>query len=230
MPLVIGGRAAIITIMDDAPNSPQIISLSASVIAALTISPAAPGANSVTVTAGQTAVFNLQLTPGTGFAGSASFACAGAPTAAKCTAPNVQISGGMPITYMVNVTTTKNSLIVHPPNWPQLPPIIWLRVSSLTLGVGIFILLLYASRPRGVSDVERLLRTAALTLLASACLFEAAGCGGGANSAVPQSVPSLQVVGTPHGTSIITLMPSVVTSTGTPVSGISPVQLTLTVQ
>jgi hypothetical protein len=78
--------------------------------------------------------------------------------------------------------------------------------------------------------MRRLLRVAALTLLVSACLFEATGCGGGANSAVPQNVPSLQVAGTPQGTSIITLTPSVMTSTGTLLSGIPPVQLTLTVQ
>jgi hypothetical protein len=201
------------------------------VIAALTISPAAPGANSVTVTAGQTAVFNLQLTPGTGFAGSASFACAGAPTAATCTAPNVQISGGIPVTYAVNVATTKNSMMMAPPKWPPLPPIIWLRVSLLTFSVGIFMLLLYACRLQNApTHLERLLNAAALALLVTASLLQAAGCGGGASSAVPQSAPALQVAGTPQGTSVITLMPSVMTSTGTPVPGIPPVQLTLTVQ
>jgi hypothetical protein len=182
------------------------------------------------VTAGQTAVFTLQLTPGTGFAGSASFACAGAPTAATCTAPNVQISGGMPITYVVKVATTKNSMIVVPPHMPQFLPIIWLRVSLMAACTGIFVLLLYAWRLRGVSTMERLLRGAALTLLVAACVFEAEGCGGGASSAAPQNVPSLQVAGTPQGTSIITLTPSVMTSMGTALSGIPPVQLTLTVQ
>ena len=78
--------------------------------------------------------------------------------------------------------------------------------------------------------MEGLLRAAAVTVLVSACLFEAAGCGGGASSAVPQNVPALQVAGTPQGTSIITLTPSVITSAGTPLSGIPAVQLTLTVQ
>ena len=230
-PFATGARSAIIAITDDAPNSPQTISLSATVVTALTISPAAPGSNSVTVTAGQTAVFTLQLTPGTGFAGSASFACSGAPAAATCTAPDVQILGGMPITYSVNVATTKNSMMMAPPKWPPLLPIIWLRVSSLTSIIGIFMLLLYACRLRNASTtLERLLNAAALSLLVTTSLLQAAGCGGGASSAVPQSVPSLQLAGTPQGTSVITLMPSVVTSTGTPVSGIPAVQLTLTVQ
>ena len=58
-PLTTSLRAAFITIAD-----PQAISLGATVTAALTISPAAPGSTSVTVTAGQTASFNLLLTPG----------------------------------------------------------------------------------------------------------------------------------------------------------------------
>ena len=96
--------------------------------------------------------------------------------------------------------------------------------------LGIFALLLYARRFRGMSAVEGLLRAAVATVLVSACVLEAAGCGGGANSAVPQNVPALQVTGTPQGTSIITLTPSVRTSAGTPLAGIPAVQLTLTVQ
>jgi hypothetical protein len=38
------------------------------------------------------------------------------------------------------------------------------------------------------------------------------------------------VTGTPSGTSTITLTPSVTTSTGTPLPGVAPIQLTLTVQ
>ena len=141
----------------------------------------------------------------------------------------MQISGGVPITYVVNVATTKNSMMVFPPDSPQLPPIIWLRVSLLAACVGILALLLYACRLRGLPTIERLLHAAALTILVFSCLFEAQGCGAGANSAVPQNVPSLQVAGTPQGTSIITLTPSVMTSTGTLLSGIPPIQLTLTV-
>jgi hypothetical protein len=60
-------------------------------------------------------------------------------------------------------------------------------------------------------------------------VIEAAGCGG-ATSAGPQSIPTPHVIGTPQGTSVITLTPSVTTSGGTPLSGIPPIQLTLTVQ
>jgi hypothetical protein len=229
-PLATGTRAAIIAITDDAPNSPQTINLSASVNAAFTVSPAAPGSNSATVSAGQTASFSLQLVPGTGFTGSAAFGCIGVPKAATCTAPNVQISGGTPITYVVSVATTKNSIVRVPRQSPPIPFLVWLRVLSVVSYGGILVVLVLLSRHRGPSSLQHWSRAAALIALACACLYGAAGCGGGAASAVPQNTPSVQVVGTPQGTSIITLTPSVTTSTGTAIAGIPPIQLTLTVQ
>ncbi len=229
-PLATGARAAFITITDDAPNSPQAINLSATVTAALTITPAAAGSTSVTVTAGQAATFNLLLTPGPGFTGGASFACAGAPAAATCTAPNAQLAGGTPLSYVVTVGTTANTMIMPPPQPPQLPPFIWLHAFSLLVGCGAFVLLLFASRLQRWSSSAALLRVAALAVLASLSVFEAAGCAGGGASASPQVVPTPHVIGTPQGTSTITVTPSVTTSTGTPLPGIPPVQLTLTVQ
>jgi 6-phosphogluconolactonase (cycloisomerase 2 family) len=228
-PSTIGTRAAFITVADDAPNSPQTIAVSSSVNAAFTISPAAPGSTSVTVKGGETAAFNLQLTPGPGFTGNASFACAGAPAAATCAAPTVQLAGGTPFSYVVTVTTTASTMFVPPPQTPQLPPIVWLRALSLLACCGLSALLLYASKVHRVRPMAGLLRVAALAVLASLCVFEAAGCGGGA-SAVPQSIPAAHVLGTPQGTSTITLTPSVTTSTGTPLAGIPPIQLTLNVQ
>jgi hypothetical protein len=229
-PVSTGARSAFITITDDAPNSPQAIAISASVTAALAISPAAPGSTSVTVKAGQTAAFNLQLTPGPGFAGGASFACAGAPAAATCTAPNAQFASGAPVSYVVNVATTANAMVMFPPQAPQLDPFVWLNLFSLAACGGALVLLLYASKLRPASSMAGLLRIGVLTILASLCVFEAAGCGGAGVSASPQVVPTPHVIGTPQGTSTITLTPSVTTSTGIPLQGIPPVQLTLTVQ
>jgi hypothetical protein len=226
-PVAIGQRSALVTIVDDAPSSPQTIALSASVNPAFAISPAAPGSTSVTVTAGQTAAFSLQLTPGAGFTGSASFACSGAPAQATCTAPHVQFTGGTPVSYVVDVVTTKSTMIIVP---RQLPPFIWLRVFLLVACCGASVLLLYVSKSGTLSSVPGLTRAAALTILLALCLFEAGGCGGGAAAVSPQSIPTPHVTGTPQGTSIITLTPSVSTSTGTPLAGVPPIQLTLTVQ
>jgi hypothetical protein len=229
-PVATGGRAAFISITDDAPNSPQAISLSATVTAALTITPASPGSTSATVTAGQTATFNLVVTPGPGFAGSASFACAGAPAAATCAAPNAKVASGTPITYAVTVATTANTMVVPLPQPPQFPPFVWLRVFSLLACCGAFVLFLFASRLQHWSSCAGLPRVAALVVFASVCVFAAVGCAGGGASASPQAVPTPRVTGTPQGTSTITLTPAVTTSSGIPMPGIPAVQLTLTVQ
>jgi hypothetical protein len=123
-------------------------------------------------------------------------------------------------------------MIMLPPQAPQFPPFVWLHVFSLAACCGAFVLLLYACKLRRVNSMAGLPRIAALTILASLCVFEASGCGGAgvSASASPQVVPTPHVIGTPQGTSTITLTPSVTTSAGIPLQGIPPVQLTLTVQ
>ena len=77
---------------------------------------------------------------------------------------------------------------------------------------------------------NQMLRCGWTVAFVALCLFQAAGCGGGAAAVSPQNIPSPHVIGTPPGTSTITLTPSVTTSTGAPLAGVAPIQLTLTVQ
>jgi hypothetical protein len=209
-------------ITDDAPSSPQTIALSASVNPAFAISPSSPGSNSVTVTAGQTAAFNLQLTPGPGFAGSASFACSGAPAQATCSAPNAQFAGGAPISYVVSVATTRSTMMVP----LQLPPFISLHVFFVVACCMAFAAFAYSYRLRPLSGFTR----AASLITLVVCLVQFTGCGGGVAGVTPQVVPTPHVIGTPPGTSVITVKPSVITSTGVALQGVPPIQLTLIVQ
>jgi 6-phosphogluconolactonase (cycloisomerase 2 family) len=227
-PVATGARTASVTITDDGSNSPQSIALSATVNAAFAISPAAPGSTSVTVTAGQTALFNLQLTPGAGFTGGASFACAGAPHAATCTAPNAQFTGGIPIAYVVSVATTANTIALPSPRAPRLPPLVRLDLLSLLACCGA--LVLYISRSHRTTLTAGLLHAAPIVVVALLCIFEVAGCGGAGAAASPQAVLTPPTTGTPSGASTITVTPSVTTSTGTLLPGVPPIQLTLTVQ
>jgi hypothetical protein len=223
----VGARAAVIVVTDDAPNSPQSIAISAVVNPALLISPAAAGSNSATVTAGQAATFSLQLTPGAGFAGNATFTCAGAPSAATCSAPIQQIAGTAPITYLVTVTTTGNTLVL--PEKPRFPPLFWLRVISIIAWCGILVLFRYVAKARSQQPSARWFGVAALLIAAAIGVIDTTGCGGASVVATvtPQTV---HTQGTPPGTSIITLTPNVTTSAGAPVTGIPPLQLTLIVQ
>jgi hypothetical protein len=175
-PVATGARAAFITITDDASNSPQSIPLSATVNPAFAIWPAAAGSTSVTVRAGQTAAFNLQLSPGSGFTGSATFACTGAPAAATCTAPPVQFSAGVPLVYVVSVATTASAAAPAGPHAPRLPPFVWLHLVWLLACCAV--LVLYAYRSRRMHATKGLLRLAAMAIVTSCYLFEAAGCGG----------------------------------------------------
>jgi hypothetical protein len=140
----------------------------------------------------------------------------------------VQISSA-PISYTVSVATTANSLIVPPRRIPQFPFVLW-QVVQLMAWCGLTCALLYIFRLRRACTGAGQLRVASLALLAYLCLLQSAGCGGGAASASPQILPAVHTGGTPQGTSTITVTPSVMTSAGTPLSGIPPIQLTLTVQ
>ena len=130
----------------------------------------------------------------------------------------------------MTVTTTASTMNVSPPQTPRLPPFVWLRVFSLLACCAAFVLLLLASRLQRWNASAALLRVAALAVLASLSVFGAVGCAGGGTSASPQVAPTPRVIGTPQGTSTITLTPSVTTSSGTPLPGTPPVQLTLIVQ
>ena len=122
-------------------------------------------------------------------------------------------------------------MIVSPSQTPRLPPFVWLRAFSLlACWAPAFVLLLLASRLQRWNTRAALLRVAALAVLASLSVFGVVGCAGGGTSASPQFAPTPRVIGTPQGTSTITVTPSVTTSSGTPLPGTPPVQLTLIVQ
>ena len=105
-----GSRTGSLSIVDDAADSPQSVTLSGTgedfaVSAAKT---------SATVTAGQTASYTLSLASQGGFSRAVSLTCTGAPTAASCSltpsSVTVGASGATPVT--VRVTTTARSMAV----------------------------------------------------------------------------------------------------------------------
>jgi 6-phosphogluconolactonase (cycloisomerase 2 family) len=227
-PIAAGLQSTTITIADDAAESPQTITISANVIPAFTIAPAAPGGTSETIKAGQTASFMLQLTPGAGFAGNVSFECAGAPTAAMCKAPSISLNSGSAVPYVVSISTTGASTGGIP--WtPRLPRGFPLQIISLVALCGLLLSMVSTLKrgPRGFSQTRLIGASAVLILLA---VMGIAGCGGSA--AAPQSVSTPQpvVTPTPQGTFTITLMPTAMTVSGTELPPMSPIQLTLIVQ
>ena len=75
-PLGVGARTETVTITDDAPNSPQSFTVNGTASPVYTVT-SPSSASTTAVTAGQTAQYTLQLTPGTGYSGSVTMACSG---------------------------------------------------------------------------------------------------------------------------------------------------------
>jgi hypothetical protein len=225
-PLAPGQRTASLMISDDAPASPQAISLSATANPAITAA-AAPGSSlSATVSAGQPAQYQLQLTAGTGFSGAVSLSCSGAPLNAACQAPStLSLASGTTATFNVTVTTSGSAALS-----PAAP--ILFRPIPAAPGLPLLALILllwpllknYASLERTTPARRPALRGILVTLFFCGILA-LAGCGGG-NAAVAPSPPPPIV--TPSGTSTITVALSATSLSGQPLQ-LQPIQLQLTV-
>ncbi|MGC2638503.1 MAG: choice-of-anchor D domain-containing protein [Acidobacteriaceae bacterium] len=193
-----------LTITDNAPSSPQTVSLSGTGVAAFSLGTASGGSTSATVSSGGTATWNLAITGAAGFSGSVALGCSGAPKYATCTVSpaSANLTSGSSANFTVTVTTTGSSsaAVAHD--------------SALRLaGIGVTALLLVPFLVR-----LRKRRFQGVLLLAMlGLLLTISGCGGGSN----QTTPPPQV--TPPGTYTLT-----VTATA---SGITSQQsLTLIVQ
>jgi 6-phosphogluconolactonase (cycloisomerase 2 family) len=232
-PLGTGARAATVTVTDNATNSPQIINLGGFANSALTLGAAPSGSTTATISAGQTAQFNLQITPGAGFTGAVSFTYSGAPVGATIQGPStLQISNANATPFTVSVATTGASgtlpfLIV-----PHLTPLLALRALT-DVPAAILLLLLLAFRffaePESNKYPGRLAFTrtlgAAVLLVLLGTMLGAAGCGGGSPTIAAAS--STQGV-TPQGISTIIVTPAAASVSGNALQ-LQPIQLTLTV-
>ncbi|HET6930613.1 MAG TPA: choice-of-anchor D domain-containing protein, partial [Candidatus Acidoferrum sp.] len=211
-PLAAGIRTTTLAITDDAANSPQTITINGTAVTAVTIAAALGATLSSSVSAGQTAQFNLQATPATGFSGTLSFACSGAPAGAVCTAPSVTVTNGATANFTVTVTTSgiATAATRGPLSLPR-PP----ATSPITL-VLFFLLALFVCLWKHRLGV------------AIACLALAlSGCGGGNSASSVQPPPP---VITPSGTYTITAMPSATPAGSAKTFPLSPVSLTLVVK
>lgn len=232
-PLAVGVRTTTLTITDDALNSPQLVTINGTAVTAVTFA-AAPGATlSASVSAGQTAQFNLQALPGAGFSGTLSFACSGAPTGANCSAPNVTVTNGAPVNFAVTVTTSGSATAA--PGAPRsIPGMPWFSPASTTLLL-LFLAIWFYSRGRGqrefsaaASDWKRVFALACLALLVNGC-----GSGSSRTASLVQPPPPPQPpppVITPSGTYTLTVTPSATPAGSTKSISLSQISLTLVVK
>jgi hypothetical protein len=219
-PLGVGTRTETVTITDDAPNSPQSFTVNgtASPVYAVTSPASALGA---TVSAGQTAQYALQLTPGTGYSGSVTMACSGAPSTTTCTVTNpVQLTAGTPTAVTVTVTTQQRSIVPNTDRRPNSPLSRYFMLLLLSACVAVLVMLNQLKHSGGFMP-GRLAYAGSLLILVLAA-YSLAGCAGGASVVTPIST------GTQKGSYTLTLTPTASSVGGKPLQ-LAPIQLTLTV-
>jgi Protein of unknown function (DUF1573) len=186
-PSTTGTLAGTITISDDAPGSPQTVSLSGAATAApsFSLGPASGSPTSQTITAGQSAKFTLTVAPSGSFSGSINLSCSVTPVVSP--APNcilssssVQIASGASQNVSVTVGTTAASTSTLMP-YRGLPPGFLPFVYTSILLVSAY-RLLHGRRRR------RAWAAAAVVLL----LFTGFGCGGSSShNTMPGTPPGL---------------------------------------
>jgi hypothetical protein len=215
-PATIGSKTALLTLADNAPGSPHSVPVSGTAMD-FSIGPAAGGAMSATVTAGNPANYQLQVVSLNGFAGTVTFSpCAGEPPASTCTvAPTtLSVAANSTSPFQVSITTTRQTLSLPGSTLRSGPPrsapsarlvqaeplfMIWTAILLL-----LFLLPLELAACRG----EKPPRLGGLNTVHAALLWillagELVSCGGSGTGPVGSS-------GTPAGTS--TLMITVVSS------------------
>ena len=167
---------------------------------------AAPGSStSAAVTAGYPTTYNLQVNPISGFTGTVSLACTGAPPQGTCTpsTSSVNITGASAAPFSVTVTTMARGLLPQGPNirskpqGPRFMPFVLCLLALLILSYGLVF-------PNGTQK-PRYGRAFACFVLA--CLASlVAGCGGGyggggggGGGGTPANTYTLTVTGSDQG-------------------------------
>src|SRR5258708_17159579 len=171
-----GQRTASVTVSDDAGNSPQSIALTGTLASPFQLAATAASSSTATISAGQTAQYALQLTPGPGFSGTVAFSCGGAPLGATCsvTPGTAPVSGTNAVPFQVTVRTSGNAFLV-PMNIPAPRSRIW------TTSAAVLILMWMAAWDAQRKQLRA--RVAAISLglavvVLSFALIGASGCGG----------------------------------------------------
>jgi FG-GAP-like repeat/Abnormal spindle-like microcephaly-assoc'd, ASPM-SPD-2-Hydin len=206
-PTATGNRPASVTITDDAAGSPQTIALTG-IGTDFSISAASGGSTSATLTAGQMATYNLEVSPVSGFQGTVALNCSGAPSLALCTASpaSMTLNGTVASALTATVTTTASSVTVpttEPHTWP---PLALVRLISLLLLAAA--LLAFLAHLRGAANLPRRgLAFAPALALALMILTWVGGCAGGGggggqhNPGTPTGTYTLTLTGTSSGVS-----------------------------
>ena len=142
--------------------------------------------SSVSVSAGQSASLNIQLSPLSGFSGTVQLSCSGLPSVASCTFSNpnpaVSASGGSSV-LTISVAATSSALNQRPVPYRRWP-----------ISIAAFAALPLIFRRR------RLLSSCLPLFVAALLILSLTSCGGSSTPAQPQQTAIVQVTGVSSGT------------------------------
>jgi hypothetical protein len=159
-PTVGGPRTGLLTVMDNAPNSPQTLTLTGNGVD-FTLDP--NGGTSLTIVNGQNAVYPLLLSSATNISGTATFTCTGAPANSTCNITPSTVALGntttVSLTVLTGVSSTAQSL------------------RPLTNRRGMFWLAMLL--PLSLVPLRRTRRSWLVSSVLLGCLVAATGCGSG---------------------------------------------------
>jgi len=180
-----GPRSGAVTISDNAPAGKQSISLAGNAmdfsLAAATGANCPSGGNcstSATVSAGQSATYDLQVTPMGGFNGTVTLTCAGSGSATCAVSPTTVPPNGSS-SYGFAVTVSNTSTMAAVTSEPATIVVSRVAIMSWTVSAVLFVLMAIVGQPRRRRPVV------AFLLLSLAMV---AACGGGKTTIPPTHV------------------------------------------
>ena len=202
-PSTTGGETASLKFTDNAPGSPQSVGLTGTGTD-FSIGLAPGGSATATVPAGSPATYDLLVTPISGFNGTVTLGCTGAPLESTCLLSQASaiLNGNTATPFSVQVTTMAPS--VAPPGvGRQWRPFDGLRILPMVLMVALASMLLASAiRFRGAAAHWRRAHAFAITLGFLLFAITQIDCGGGGSNNSPPPPPS---GGTPTGTYTLTV-------------------------
>jgi phospholipase C len=196
-PTTAGANSGTITLSDNDLTSPQTVSASGNG-SDFSLGATSGGSTSATITAGQSATYNLQVNPLDGFTGTVTLACSGVLPQGSCTAtPSLTESGTSPVAFTVTVMTAAHTSAAA----GELPPSRSTPLRQPLVGAFLFLLTF-----TGIPSARRSKRLRTCMLVGAAfCLGSMlTACGasnGGSSGGTPPNTYTLTVTGTQQGVS-----------------------------
>jgi trimeric autotransporter adhesin len=202
-PTTTGVETAALKFTDNAPGNPQSVGLTGTgTDFSIGLAPGSSAA--ATVPAGSAATYGLLVTPISGFNGTVTLSCSGAPTDSTClpSPASATLNGSTAAPFSVQVTTTAPS--VAPPDVSaQQRPFDGLRILGIVLILALAsVLLASATRFRSAAAQSRRARAFATALGFLLLAVTLNSCGGGGSNSSSTPPPTM---GTPAGTYTLTV-------------------------